>query len=51
MLENIFNFGNLLRVIIYVPLGFISATLISITWDYLTFKDISYKVSDRKKLD
>ena len=45
------KYENLIRVIIYVPLGFISAVLISITWDYLTFKDITYKVSDRKKLD
>ena len=48
MLENIFNVGNLLRVIIYVPLGFISAALISITYDYITFKD---NIPKNKKLD
>ena len=48
MLENIFTFGNLIRVIIYVPLGFISAALISITYDYFTFKD---KIPNNKKLD
>ena len=51
MLENIFTLGNLIRVIIYVPLGFISASLISISYDYITFKDITYKVSDSKKSD
>ena len=48
MLENIFNISNLIRIIIYVPLGFISAALISITYDYFTFKD---KIPNNKKSD
>jgi hypothetical protein len=46
MLENIFNYTNLFRIIFYTPVIFLGSVLGSILYDYITFKE-----NDNKKLN
>ena len=39
MLESIFNYTNLCRIIFYTPVIFIGSILGSILYDYITFKE------------
>ena len=39
MLENIFNYTNLFRIIFYTPVIFLGSVLGSILYDYITFKE------------
>ena len=48
MLENIFNYTNLLRIIFYTPVIFLGSVLGSILYDYITFKQDN---NDNKKLN
>ena len=48
MLESIFNYTNLCRIIFYTPVIFLGSVLGSIIYDYITFKD---KEDNNKKLD
>ena len=48
MLENIFNYTNLFRIIFYTPVIVIGSILGSILYDYITFKENN---NDNKKLD
>ena len=48
MLENIFNYTNLLRIIFYTPVIFLGSVLGSILYDYITYKDDN---DNNKKLD
>ncbi len=47
MLENIFNYTNLFRIIFYTPVIFLGSVLGSILYDYITFKE----ENDNKKLN
>ena len=48
MLENIFNYTNLCRIIFYAPVIFLGSVLGSILYDYITFKQDN---NDNKKLN
>ena len=48
MLENIFNYTNLFRIIFYTPVIFLGSVLGSILYDYITFKE---EENDDKKLN
>ncbi len=48
MLESIFNYTNLCRIIFYTPVIFLGSVLGSIIYDYITFKD---EEDNNKKLD
>ena len=48
MLESIFNYTNLCRIIFYTPVIFLGSVLGSIIYDYITFKDVE---DNNKKLD
>ena len=48
MLENIFNYTNLFRIIFYTPVIFLGSVLGSILYDYITFKE---EENDNKKLN
>jgi hypothetical protein len=50
MLENIFNYTNLFRIIFYTPVIFLGSVLGSILYDYITFKEEEEK-NDNKKLN
>ena len=48
MLENIFNYTNLFRIIFYTPIIFLGSVFGSILYDYITFKEDN---NDNKKLN
>ena len=48
MLDSIFNYTNLCRIIFYTPIIFISGLFGSIIYDYITFKEDK---NNNKKLD
>tara|TARA_Y100000389_G_scaffold90584_1_gene87132 strand:- start:623 stop:769 length:147 start_codon:yes stop_codon:yes gene_type:complete len=48
MLENIFNYTNLFRIIFYTPVIFLGSVLGSILYDYITLKE---EENDDKKLN
>jgi len=50
--NNIFNIFNLCRVIFYAPIILFGSLLVSITYDYITFKDnYNNNNNDNKKSD
>jgi len=50
---SIFNIINLLRVVFYTPLLFFGSVIVSVTYDYITFKEDKEedKLSNLDKLD
>ena len=53
---SIFNIINLLRVVFYTPLLFLGSVIVSVTYDYITFKENKDdnkegKLSNLDKLD
>lgn len=50
MLESIFNYTNLFRIIFYTPVIFLGSVLGSILYDYITFKE-EEEGNDNKKLN
>jgi len=42
----IFNTLNICRIIFYTPIIFLGSLLVSITYDYITYKDEDNKKSD-----
>lgn len=50
MLESIFNYTNLFRIIFYTPVIFLGSVLGSILYDYITFEE-EEKENDNKKLN
>ena len=46
---SIFNIINLLRVIFYTPLLFLGSVIVSVSYDYITFKED--KEEDKSNLD
>ena len=48
MLDSIFNYTNLCRIIFYTPVIFLGSILSSVIYDYITFKEDE---DNNKKLD